>query len=664
MNSYNENLHSSVVSSLNAQELELQKVQAQLDTSMFSLYYAQGARITAAEKLEIANRKYTFQQKIHEQAVIDSDVSTNVLASANNGKAYVGKSVTNTSVAAANVQIATNAILKLASDTGSIFSIVNAADFGTEIYQLSKEAKELMDKTAYLAERTSQYSMEASALIAEVSAPTLADKATTTDASVKNLLAVTTAQFDATAAEVAADNADLAATNTAEKIAEGTLEDVNAAYYATLGAYDLNNCELNLDLKVTLPKNVGDATHFKVSFDQYQSPFRAAKYRDGKAPLPKGYPVDNYYIMLAKYSKSTTFSISDAEGIVTDEDKNRYIEISAKKLNLRQKVSEEIYISELYDTDGDKMDLGEEYVVFVFAVLDTSYKKTLNTFDDYLSAPSAPFNLTNKLNKPKADTILVTDSKDKEQLMTFLLTQNDNYKVEYRCIFLPDNKKLVNGLLTVDELRSIEKETEGLEEISDKYDPKISAAISEINTLESELSGLDAQLQENLDAQQNSNITEAELKKLKAEEKKLKKSISDVNAKIVKEEANLARLEKQKKEAIEKMQPKHHIKPGFFFNLTTAEAISAGSYTVANIIEIDDKKDQTDYIAGEITLKPETTDNFGNRLINGNKYIPVVLAISNNTAEVNAQFTNALSAYQRTKSFIYNDNDGTKTLTY
>jgi len=135
MNSYNENLHSSVVSSLNAQELELQKLKSQKDAATFSMYYAQGARVTAAEKLEVTTLKYNFQQKVNSQAVTDSDMSTNVLTSANNVKAYVAKSVTNGSVAAANVQIATNAILKLASDTGSIFSIVNAADYGTEIYR-------------------------------------------------------------------------------------------------------------------------------------------------------------------------------------------------------------------------------------------------------------------------------------------------------------------------------------------------------------------------------------------------------------------------------------------------------------------------------------------------------------------------------------------------
>ena len=57
-----------------------------------------------------------------------------------------------------------------------------------------------------------------------------------------------------------------------------------------------------------------------------------------------------------------------------------------------------------------------------------------------------------------------------------------------------------------------------------------------------------------------------------------------------------------------------------------------------------------------MTLTSETTDNFGNRLINKNDYISAIISISNNADEtVNTQFTNALSDYQHTAAFTYND---------
>ncbi len=708
MNSYNENLHASVVSSLNDQELELEQVQAQLYTAMFSLYYAQGARITAAEQLELANKKYKHQQNVQEQAVIDSDISTNVLASANNGKTYVAQAVTNTSVAAANVQIAANAILKLASDAGSIFSIVHAADFDTEIYQLSKEAHKLMNKTAYLAEKTSQHSMEASALVAEVSTVSLADKASTTDASIKNLLGITTADFEATTTEVATDNANLSTLNTSEKAAEGILEDTNAAYYSTQIAYDLNNKELNLDLRVSVPRSIGNATNYTVSFNQYTNPF--PKYNKDLA-----FPVEAYYIMLVKNSNSPTFSISDAESIVDKGDTARYIKITPdsplSSVNDGEEedpegtlipliidplqVEETIYTSELKDSEGKEMELGEDYVIFVLARFTLAYKRKINTFDDYITAASAKFCLTNTLNKPEASKIIIrnneelqlviTDDLDTKktseeldlktgpQTMLFRVYENSDYKVEYRGLFLPDNADLVKGLLTVEGLASIETETEGLEIIADKYDPEIAKLTSEINSLESQLSGITQQIEENNEIITNPKSTKAEKKKAEEENIALNKSEKQVKKEIKVKQKRLDTAIAEKDAALKELESDKHIKPGFFFNLTTAEQVPAGSYMVAEdatkdeikafekLLRIENvpiPKEKPGYAFSykKIVLEPETTDNFGNRLINHNLYIPAVLAISNETSvEANEDFTNSLSDFQHTESFKYQD---------
>jgi len=422
MNSYNENLHSSVVSSLNAQELELQKLKSQVDASTFSMYYAQGARITAAEKLETTNNKYLFQQRVNNEAVGDSDMSTNVLTSATNAKTYVGKSISNTAVAAANVQIATNAIIKLASDTGSIFSIVNAADFGTDIYRQAEQAKKLMDTTAFLAEKTSQDSMEASSYVAKISATTLVDKATVTDTSIKDLLSVVSAQLDATTTELSTETANLTAANTDEKKTEGDLEDVNALYHASNTAYTLTKKELNLGLTVFTEededeKAIGDETNYTVNFNKYEAPFKGLVSEKilsdtGGTKDKKRYnPVENYYIMLAKNSKQDTFSISEAEGLVAKDDESQFIKIPQNEfdpINSSREITRQIFTSGLKDTDGDNMDLGAEYVIFIYAELRINYKKIINTFDNYMSAASANFTLTNQLNIATTDSILVT----------------------------------------------------------------------------------------------------------------------------------------------------------------------------------------------------------------------------------------------------------------
>ncbi|MEM6719513.1 MAG: hypothetical protein AAF611_09375 [Bacteroidota bacterium] len=754
MSSYNENLHSGVVSSLSAQELDLQNVEAQLEASMFSLYYAQGARITTAEDLEVTTAKYAFQKKVHEQAIIDSDLSTNVLQSANNAKDYTAKSVTNTSVAAANVQIAANAILKLASDAGSIFSIVNAADYDTDIYAQSNKAYVLMNDTAYEAEQASQHSMEASACIAEVTTNTLADKATVTDSSIKDLLSVVTTQFNDTTTLLSTQSAELADANTKEKAAEGELEDYSVSYNATLEAYNLNNSELNLNLTVTTPISIGDHDTYTVSFNNYKSAFNLQAPDGGS--FPTGYPVQNYYIMLVQNSKSGTFSTNDAEGIVTEGYSNRYIEITpsadnadgiVQKITIKdpnavtkdtdasknEQADTETTIQYLQDSEGKDLVKGEDYVIFVLTVFTMPYKKSINNFDDYLSAPSKMFSLENQLNAVASSGIVPPDAKNVIQFGVFenaAYLENDGKaaldNIQYRCVFLPNNQELVRGLLTDEELKYIDEEVKDREQLTQLYDSKIEEIEAKLDALKN--------------ADQPEQTSTADTKKgaatSKAASKKSSKSnssgISDAQReKLLKDQLTVL---KEQKAAVLKNEA--HIQPGFFFNLTIAEDIPAGSYTNAetgtmtllqyllrdatqildklgdekskklntsltnyakkksgvaadveqfiqdvidminNVIQEVVKKALENLLANfgqlirdlvllargytfypkQVTLAPETTDNFGNRLINKNDYIPAVITITNNPDEnVNTQFTNALSDFQHTPAFTYND---------
>ena len=833
MNSYNDNLHSSVVTSLNAQELELQNLKVKKDAATFSMYYAQGARITAAEKLELTTSKYKFQQQVNNQAIIDSDLSTNVLTSANNVKTYVAKSVSNTSVAAANVQIAANAILKLASDVGSIFSIINAADFGTDIYNQAADVKSHMDKTAYLAEKTSQHSMEASSLIAEVPAATLASKATVGDTSVKDLLKVVTTQLDATTAELTTETTKLAEANTDEKKSEGGLEDINAVYHATEMAYRLANKELNLALGVNVEpeiditsnepqahvKRVGDETDYTVKFNPYQAPFKGL-FKEKKDERVKYNPVENYYLFLAKISKKSTFSISEAEGLIAEDRTSHYVRITQKEYeevaNFPKKISQKIFTSQLLDTDGDKMALGTDYVIFVLAELRNNYKKLINSFDNYLSAASAKFMLTNQLNTAETKSINVlpkstnqTSNTPTKQTLTFNVWESPDYlyggpiptnsvktiesKIAYRCMFLPHNPNLITGLLTEEGLNAIESETESLEKIADEYDPRIKKLSTQITSMRSEITGVDKQievnkaaLKANLSKQKNKNITSVETKELKEEEKdligkgdQLTKNKEKLTIDLKKDQDELTLLKTGKIASIAKLENKKvHVKPGFYFDLLTAENVPAGSYTLANNvpgsileslsvdvinilndvkkIELDVSKYESDvtsfekkiaqfiknlgntknietvknniiseleklktifgdlkiikrdveklindiikminditsedtlakaltdiqvlldgkhyltkgYICSgkEMVIEPDTTDNFGNRLINNNNYIPVILSIMNTNAEENQQYTNALSDFQaKNIDFTYGTINTLELITY
>ncbi|MFT5890113.1 MAG: hypothetical protein ACI9Y7_000202, partial [Dokdonia sp.] len=592
MNSYNDNLHSGIVTSLNNQEVELKKLKGQFDASMLSLYYAEGSRITAAGKLKMASDEYDSQKDTSEQAVIDSDISTNVLQSATKAKELVANTVTNTGVAASNVQVAANAILKLASDTGSIYSIVQAANFEDDIYYQSHNAKTLMNETAYLAESLSQYSMEASGAIAEVAAGILADKATVTDTGVKDLLSVTTADLDTASATMTTANETLASTNKAEKAAEGNLENLNSIYYASESAYQLNNEELNLELIAQETKDEKSTDlQYTVSFNPFTSAFT------GPNTGTKPYPVSTYYVLLVKDAVKKNFSIANAENIINNDKENKdskYKMIPAT--GTTEPYSALIPTKDLKDFNGDPFELGSTYVVFVYAELSPEYKRIINTFDNYLTASSPSFSITNHLI-PAFDVVVApknvelalkkgaatdppTPPVSNKQTVHFNITSKLPSKVMYRCIFLPDNKKFTKGLLTIGELVSIENEQQALQDLENEYAKDIheleKLLLNEKDKKESLAEEIEA-LIKLIEKEINDN-GKASVKSKKEKEAKTK-SLKICQSKIKEYEEKLRKLMTEiQNAAIEYSHMAYEI-PGFCFDLMIAEKIPAGSYT-------------------------------------------------------------------------------------
>lgn len=685
MNSYNENLHSSVVSSLDEQELELQKLKSQVNAATFSMYYAQGARISAEEKLEVATDKYQFQQKVHKKTITDSDLSTNVLNTAAILNTDVAKAVSDNAVAAANVQIAANAIVKLASDIGSVFSIVNAADYGTEIHNQAKMAYDLMNTTAYNAEKTSQLSMEASLLVSEVSAATVVNKATVADTSVKNLLTAVSLQLDAATTELTAETTHVAATNTAEKKTEGNLEDLNAEYHATKTAYTFANKELNLGLTVVLPdanKNfIGEETKYTVRFSPIKAPFDSSflPQPESEENTKQYNPVANYYILLVKATKKSTFSISKAEDLVTKDDSHQYIKIPQQEFDapslIPTKITKTIGISDLLDTDNDQLNLGEEYVVFIFAELRTNYKKLLNTFDNYLSAASQKFTLVNQLHTADASSIQVSSNETTEkQTLAFTIWEKPKYKVAYRCMFLPNVSAIVPGLLTVEGLKT--------ELLTSQYDKKhlqpgfyfdlLTAAQVPAGsyTIATDVEGskineLSLRIIDIIDDMEalglNTNILETLFNTLKDI---LATAVSgaknDATIPELKNSINTLLTEKEKNfNGISKLTTSLEKLINDIINfLTDASSVDDLQLLLQDlsILENGFKYLCKGYACSrkQMTIQPETTDNFGNRLMNNLAYVPVVLSYSNvDSPTENIKFSNALSDFQATDKFVF-----------
>lgn len=725
MSSYNENLRSNVLVSLQAQELELKKVKAKKNASLFTLYYAEGATLKASEQLESTTALWKNKMAVKTQAVDNSNISNNLLDSANQANLYVKQSITNSSVCAANVQLAANSIVRLASDLGSIYGIVHAADAKSDMYQLADESRTLINKTAYDAELASQLAMEASMRTSEVTAATVQDKAKANNDLMNNVLKIISDEFTAVSQQGLTEDATLASTSSIEKQAEGDYLDITVDYKAAKAAYKASNKGLNLNLDVSGKSSTG----FTVSFDAITMPFQHLQQAANIVANPY-YPVKNYYFIVVKDSKKSTFSISNAENLLINDlagaavstntsassndekpiisnqkrniiplqlavgvtateeaDSSSDDSIPAPKTTVRQVVNfQEMMIDgkgpyTIQDSDSDDIQLGVRYVVFVFALYTDDYKKKLNCFDDFLSAPSPSFKLTNQLAAVDGTTIKGSLSSHSQgsphkYLLNFSVKENPDYAkiVEYRCIFLPPNDPYAGFLLNTEFTLAFNQEVELLEEIAEQYDPGIAFYEAKVISLQNYISTLISK-QASLDKEKQSvDANSASI---------LQTSINTVVEQLAIQQTSLTDAQKNLNDLIaernQKMdQVKNAVQSGkieFLFNLKLAEQVLAGNYIVAtpstttetptqkktknNSGDSTTSSDSTDTTGGfpevswEVKVGPDATDNFGNPLMHGAEYVPVIVSYCTALEENLPMFTNNWSGYASSPKFLY-----------
>jgi hypothetical protein len=439
MNPYNQNLNSAVCTVLQTQTLTLQNLKEQHTASMLSLYYAQGAKIAAMQNLVYAkNQLTTHNIPIKQLANNATSLSANVLTSANQVNQYVNQAVSNVAVAAANIQVAANAIFRLASDAGSIYSIVNAADFDSDLYELAKKMYDLLNETANSAEQLAKDAMEASMKIAEVSAATVYDDAKNTNLSAGDLFKTVSTDFDAALQQVTTASDILVAVDNRDNTAEGNYTDIEASVTAAFAAYTSANNILNLNLSVTVNNVPGG--YFSISFTPLHNSF--------KHEVANVNPVKAYFILLVKTSKAIAFNIIQAQQLHAI---NARCCVAVTESVSDKVLSQQISTGTAWDADDEAIIPGNQYVAFIFAIFTDRYKKELNAFDDFLSAPSVPFVYSIPLTKPESSSIRVEDNNSDitknaaelqiSQAVKFSIPANTHdLAVEYRCIFLSVKK--------------------------------------------------------------------------------------------------------------------------------------------------------------------------------------------------------------------------------
>ncbi len=511
MNTYNDNLLVAVTGTLSTIAAEQSKRESEQTVAEYNLYYAVGAQLLAQDKLKQVEGEYDKTMLINDQGVANSNQANDLMNYAETTDQNVTAVVTNTATVAQNVQAAANAILKLASNIGSANNIVRASDHDTDLQKMTEKANNVINETAYQAELTSQLAMEASTIASQIISKQVLLDVTATKALFDEMGKRTQADLTTLTQSRIADTDKLIAANSTQQAAEGSLKKTKQQYQAAQQAYEIANSDLNFDLKVDGIKR----DRINLSFDPLLPPFGDKQSNNGT----------EYYMTVVKASIKDSFSFDIAEGFFNEHKDKRFLRLtpgknipvllesgsldaqiagliesldaerkkalcaainetfgveispeqisdvtSFKKLmtdyyaknnkkvpdnlgeflgDINNKNQQELPFADdhkqpLYmDSDGDKITTGTSYVIFLYLVLDSNYKKEVNNFSDRLSASSNAFTLTSELKAVDNITYQYTGADDPANnpagkawgLITFDIEHQPD--TEYRCIFLP-----------------------------------------------------------------------------------------------------------------------------------------------------------------------------------------------------------------------------------
>jgi|GEM_PF-6695091 len=389
MNTYNENLQQTVVNTLSALALNQSNLDSLKTVAEYTLYYAQGAEITARDKLEGTEDDVTTWQNINNQSLINTNQVFNLLTSATEANTDVAVSITNTATAAANVQIASNAISVLASDIGAAFNIATAALYQTDVYEKIQSANSLINEVANEVKRISKGAMNASGSTSEITISEVLAQTTGVKSKIDNLFTSTQAELDKFTKLAIAENAQITKASKAERQAEGELADARREVIAINTAYDNSNNQLNQCLSISVVSGSEITASFAaLPLPTFYSP------QAGGVTIPEATPI--YYLTLVPAQNQTTFSIDQVEQLFSQRpagDNSLFVSItpdaSVDATGAVTRSPTSIQLSS--DAFGNPVQAGSSYVAFLYIELSKVYKQYINNYSELLSAPSQPF---------------------------------------------------------------------------------------------------------------------------------------------------------------------------------------------------------------------------------------------------------------------------------
>lgn len=377
MNAYNENLQQTVVKTLAALSLAKANLSSVKTSAEITLYQAQGAEITAREKLKSTQINQAIWRGINDQAHYNNCQVVNLLASAAEANTDVASSVTNAATAAANVQIAANAIATLAADIGGVLSIATASLSESNLCSRIVHANSFINEVANDSRRIAMDAMNTSAFTSEITTTEVLAQTQAVKSKFDNILKSTQTTLENFANLAITKRAAINQTSQAERLAEGGLEDAARELRAAVQSYQNANNRLNHGLSVT----VISSQEVQISFAALSNPLPTFESSQAVSiTIPSADP--KYFLALLPAQNQSTFALDQAQQIFA-QNHEYFTSLSVPAVNMAIRLSTDVY--------GNPINAGSSYVAYLYIELSQSYKQYISNFSDVLSAPSQLF---------------------------------------------------------------------------------------------------------------------------------------------------------------------------------------------------------------------------------------------------------------------------------
>ncbi len=444
-NVFNEELQKAIKTVYSRLESTANKKGNEALGAKINLYYAHGARDKTALKLATNQKKTetvgTQLKEATKVAGICRNIVTAATAAATDGLEM--KSATSTAVV--NIQTAANALTDLSADVAAILAVASSKDYGSKIQQLASMAQTMTAAAAEKAEDTILQSLQTTMEAAQSRASETLTQAKTLEKNIISLTKMLDKNFESLQAQISEDSASLTADIVAENDAIGRYKTALEENKAMTFSETFMNEEVNYDLRY-IEDEIEKGEKFSIAFNHFEEEGLILK--NGKLITER--IIEAYHIIFTEKDDAAAFDIQAAKAT------NHYFRIDklgSKKYEIPFVTSEapkgallpsipsnpfDMNPRIAIDYKGNAIRRGIPYVVFVYVKYNNEYQNLMNNSGEFLSLSSLPFTLL--MDLPKADTPLLYFYKSNSN------TNDIGGKADAMRVSFNVNKLLLNGI--------------------------------------------------------------------------------------------------------------------------------------------------------------------------------------------------------------------------